>query len=183
MITKNLKKIAAGILCASSSGYSFIPIVDISGETVYASMPYASNSSGRFFPGVGSIQAITGSVNAAGVRVGAGATQPTEDDYNLESQITTIAGTTLTNITFNCDNNDNPVVNIPVKVQNNGDGPITVREIGYAVSIRCGTSVGSSGSAHIILLDRTLLDTPVTIQAGETKVITYTLKGIWNTGA
>ena len=183
MITKNLKKLSAGILCTSSNQNCFIPLVDDTGATVYASMPYASNSNGRYFPGVGAITSYVEATSIQGIMAGTGTTPPTEDDYSLESPLLSGASKTLTPV-FSLDANGNPIVSVDITIPNTGDSPITVSEIGYIVNVRCSaTSGGSSASNKRILLDRTLLSSPVTIPAGSSATITYTLTGVWNTGA
>lgn len=51
---------------------------------------------------------------------------------------------------------------------------VTISEVGAA--LKAYLIISSAGAAHTILCDRTVLDTPITIPAGESKQITYTIR-------
>lgn len=99
--------------------------------------------------------------------LGNGTTEPTPEDYCLESQITT---------NLSCDNvsvsRNTTVKTYTATFSNSGTSPITVTEIGYVSRTGYGTD-------HMVyddfLMDRTVLETPITIPAGESRTVTYEL--------
>lgn len=54
-------------------------------------------------------------------------------------------------------------------IQNTGSSSITISEVAYIDYVYCG------GKYYNFLLDRTLLDEPITVEAGNTGTITYQL--------
>ena len=92
------------------------------------------------------------------IRVGTGTTAPTSSDYELEAITTELTVDSITNsITTNNTNTYTAIVSNPT----NAD--IQLREIGLYTNIW----------SREYLLDRTVLTTPITIPAGESKPITY----------
>lgn len=179
MLTKSAKMIIAGVLHAalSSSSYDWIPVVDYSGTTRY----FTYSSGGWPTPASSS---ISFAASSSGIKVGTGGTQPTDDDINLESLITSGLTGTLNITGRSFDANGNPVISMLVGLTNTSDSDITVREMGLFVTIKGGTTSGaSSTNSYVIMLDRTVLTNAITIPAGESTSITYELTGIWNAGA
>lgn len=183
MITKNFKKIAAALMCVKGTSiYCFIPVVDQTGTQRYASLPNASNTQGRFFPSRGYYNQFSFTLTP-GIVAGSGVTPPTEDDYNIETPIS-LNYTSVPVEALSLDNNGNPLVTLTIQATNNSNTTITISELGYFVGVGCNdTSGAASSTVRSILIDRTVLDTPVTIPADGSATITYTLKGIWNEGA
>ena len=103
-----------------------------------------------------------------GILIGTGTTPPTLDDYKMESQIQ--SGMNASN-SRGFDENGNPYTIITLT--NATDKAITVGEVGVVTSGYY--NAGSSGSKHI-LVDRTVLDTPLTIEPGGVGQITYTIR-------
>lgn len=105
--------------------------------------------------------------SVAGILLGSGTTPPTIDDYKMESLISSGFSTTV-GVSLD-DNND--AVHI-ITVTNTSDGDIVVGEVGYS-----GVAYSGAGSGmYIVLMDRTVLDSPVTIPAGGVGKITYTIR-------
>ncbi len=169
MITKNFKNLAACLLQASGSGYGMLPVTNVS-NTVYYVYPSFNG-----FP-YSRTQSYTSNATSAGISVGSGNTAATEDDYQLESTITSGLSAQV-NIENGFDNDGNPYVRFDVMLTNTTANAITVNEIGYKQNIYAATAQGSSGgSGRVCLLDRTVFATPVEIAAGGYQVIRYTLK-------
>jgi hypothetical protein len=145
----------------------------------------AVNGEFRYFNGALSFlnsptKAVTKDATAAGISVGTGSTAATEDDWQLENTLTTGINITLTETAYGNDAPGIPYVQYKVTVTNTGSDPITVKEIGYKQtvgSVRYPGATSDSGS-RVFLLDRTVLDTPVTIAAGDAGIITYKLRTI-----
>ena len=114
-----------------------------------------------------------------GMAVGSGDTPPTENDYSLEQIITT----GLTSVSFTVisaqglDDSGNIQHVITAVLRNTSSEDIVIREVG--TQVRCYSSYpnGSGNNAsHYFLIDRTLLDNPVTIAPNDTGMIQYTIK-------
>lgn len=100
--------------------------------------------------------------------VGSGTTPATVDDYKLESQITSgLTGTSA--ITVDEDND----ATYTLTLTNTSDADITIGEIGIFAS--CFVNNTSSGT-DCVLMERTVLDAPITIPAGGIGVIDYAIK-------
>lgn len=101
--------------------------------------------------------------------LGTGTTAPTADDYRLESPITK---------NLSCDSVSVSRTSITktytATFTNSGSSDITVTEVGFIVYIRYFNSNTSENSDHF-LMDRTVLETPITIPAGESRTVTYEL--------
>jgi hypothetical protein len=99
-------------------------------------------------------------------RLGTGTTPPTEDDYWLEAQDDNL--TCSSAVAFETDSNTK-VYTFTFNNPTNTD--ITITET--ALGIKLDGNVLSENAS--LMLDRTVLSTPITIPAGESKAITYEL--------
>jgi hypothetical protein len=101
--------------------------------------------------------------------VGRGTTPATLDDYALENMIR--SGLTCTVSTAVDEDND---AVYKLTLTNTSSEDITIGEVG----IHCQCYWGNNSSAYTCwaLLERTVLDTPITIPAGGLGVIDYTIK-------
>lgn len=107
----------------------------------------------------------------AGVYFGTGKTPPTRDDYKLENII--MSGLSITNessVTFTDLGDGKYEASASYMVNNTSGAAITISEIAYYGIVGTGSSY-----VYIVLFERTVLDNPITIPAGETKLITYKL--------
>ena len=99
----------------------------------------------------------------AGVYFGTGAVAPSFDDYTFSGDIIHTAQATTTVNTVNLDNGKS-ITGI-YTITNTGVEEITIREVGLVWA----------SSTYRILLERTVLDTPVTIPAGGIGQVEYTI--------
>lgn len=173
MRTKNFLNLMALVFERCNITKGLLPCKDYTGATYYITPNTFGNSSA--FP-YNAYQTIATSASSAGFCVGSGTTVATENDYTLVSQITSgISASVVTNPYL--DSNGDPCVDFDLTITNTGSTPLTIAEIGYKQNIYCTTAQGStSASYRLCLLDRTVLDQPVTIQASDYAVIRYTLK-------
>ena len=173
-------KVAAGILRSGTNTYS--PVFDFNTQpnvatgqtkdvtgTDYYVAPYPSGAVG--------FTTLSTSLTTSGIIVGTGNTPATEDDYALDSMITSgITGSISASPIISFDSSSNEyVVARDVTIANGGSSALTISEIGilgkaYTASSK-GSTVGSTNK--YILVDRTVLPEPVTIPAGESGVIRY----------
>ena len=119
-------------------------------------------------PYIGRINDQSIAYSKSGVIIGSGTTAPTINDYALESRITTPLSSSGTITTTY---NDNSVTHTSVfTITNNHTEEITISEIGIFNS-----STAKSGEKYAYLLERTVLETPITISSGGVGQVTYTI--------
>jgi hypothetical protein len=107
---------------------------------------------------------------ASAAQIGTGVTPATADDYRLESIITSgISVATPSAVTVTKEN-DFVAVYATYTVTNTGTTSLAVSEIGLFSTGRQGNE------ALIVLMDRTVLESPIVINPGEAKPITYTIR-------
>lgn len=173
MLTKNAKKLlsAAFLSRETQSTIANIPIVDENGDTInsviWPGNTWPTNTEYYKFR--------TGNA-VDGICIGSGTTTPTDDDYCMESKITGVTGRVVTNAPIGGLTSVRPMM-IYVIVKNTTDNAITISEVGCFAHTFHYDGSGISLIFHPIMLDHSLLDTPVTIPAGETGLIIYTITG------
>lgn len=169
MITRNFKNILSAMLARSSGNYGTLPIKGISGKTVYTN----TGASTASFPFNTATTGFTLISSSGGVHVGTGDTPPTENDYILQSQITSgLSGSVV--VSKQIENGMLYLV-LDVTLTNTSSDSITIREIGYYQYHMYCTVQGESGVANNFpfLMERTVLESPVTIPAGDFATIRY----------
>lgn len=141
------------------------------GISVFASpLQIAATSSAVYYPRMGSV--VTTYEANGGVIFGDGTTPPTRDDFRLSgSVISTLSATASGGFTTD---NDGATGTYTYTVTNTGSADITIAEVGL---ITGGHSTSSrTGAQYKLLMDRTVLDTPITIPAGGIGQVTYTIR-------
>ena len=103
------------------------------------------------------------------VEFGDGDTPPTLNDYKLSGNTITGCTVSFTKTVDNQDENGFTVTAIHT-ITNGNSSEITIREVG-----RYSHAQYASGSYGNYLIDRTVLDTPVTIPAGGIGQVEYTI--------
>lgn len=111
-----------------------------------------------------------------GVLFGAGTSPATTQDYKLDTPITTGLSIVFPKSLTYAKGASFEDVAVTYGVTNISSSEITIAEIGLIVAMLDAESLYDN-----FLVDRTVLDTPVTIPAGESKQITYTIR--FNYGA
>ena len=107
-----------------------------------------------------------------GVVLGSGTTSPTIDDYTLSGEVFHKFNFTA-DVTKECDE-DGVTFTAIYTITNTGDSDFTIGEIGLITTLTGST--GSGDESYRGLLERTVLDTPVTIQAGGIGQVTYSIR-------
>lgn len=111
----------------------------------------------------------------SGIWVGSGNTPPSENDYFLETPITSgLTGTTSGAMRYDAETNSLGY-RLTVTINNTGSNSITISEIARTCLFNVATAVGESlgYTTKHIMIDRCLLSNPVTIPAGTAGVIYY----------
>lgn len=170
MITNNLKTLAAVLLQSATKNCGCLKLKDVNGRTWYTANDW-------YFPETPSTNLSKSAANA-GISIGTGDAAATEEDYNLESTITSGVNLALSETIPGCDAPGNPYLLYKITVTNTGSAELTVREIGYKQTVKCVSAPGdtSVSTNKVCLLDRTVLDTPLVIQSGDAGVIYYKLR-------
>lgn len=107
-----------------------------------------------------------GSVTGAGIVIGGGSTPATMEDYTLEDQIYSGFSALCNCFASQTDISTSKSMMCTATITNTSDSDITVREIGYVRSYRY----------EAVLMERTVLETPVVITPNETRTFEYRLK-------
>lgn len=174
MVTKNFKTFMSVILQANSNqNYGMFAVKNINGVTRYINprfndpycFPYAVYRDCRLN-------------NDPGIHFGSGTTAATENDYCLESKITSGLQFQLGQVK-GLDANDYPYLRYDIMVTNSSANTITIAELGYAQQFMTAETQGATTDArHVLLLDRTVLAEPVVLAPQEYALIRYTFKTV-----
>lgn len=180
MFTNNFRKILFRYIFGFSTNTTDEPSTNISDRPTLISISGSSRymddnghgrgSSGMWFSAINSLSTLsTNPTDGLGyIVLGNGTTKPTPEDYRLESQITTNLSCDSVSVSRNT-----TVKTYTATFSNSGTSDITVTEIGYVSK----TSYNYNGIYKFdnFLMDRTVLETPITIPAGESRTVTYEL--------
>ena len=173
MLTRSAKNLMALIPLASGVYCSSLQVTGVDGVPYFLIQSYTNGG----YPAL-KTETFTTAATSAGISLGTDDTPATEDDYNLGNTITNGISVVVSNkaATFV---NGQPALKYTLTVTNTGADAVTVREVGIKQSVQSDTYPGhittSTTSTHVVLIDRTVLDAPVTIQPGDAAVIEYSL--------
>lgn len=170
MFTKNFYKLMGSNVSESAIG----TVQNADGSTVDHSTLWAFSSFMIWLTTIATAQTNTGVV------FGTGTTPPTVDDYCLSGEIipSTVTATAAKSVESD---ETGRTITVVYTLTNTGADAVTIGEIGYFVNSdkAAFATLGSYGNGYyrnIGLLDRTVLDTPVTIAAGGVGQVTYTIR-------
>lgn len=114
------------------------------------------------------LRTVNTKIGSVGVVLGDGTAEVSKDDYKLSGNvISTISASATEQSTYD---DGQAVKSMVYTITNTGTTPITISEIGYY------GNVGDTSSYSPALLERTLLETPLTIPAGGVGQIIYTIR-------
>lgn len=102
-----------------------------------------------------------GTVQPAYVAVGGGDTEPTIDDYAMETPLTSVLTRVSMEWYWGSYNTDNKLGWISTLWRNNTDAPVTIKEVGIYMQGQYNDAVNT------FCIARSVLETPVTIGVGE----------------
>ena len=106
-----------------------------------------------------------------GVRLGTGDTPATVNDYKLSG--TLITGYSFTAEVKTQNSAESDKITATYTITNTSSSEITIKEVGIVAKMANTTSTAQI--QHMGLLERTVLDTPVTIPAGGVGQVVYTI--------
>lgn len=141
------------------------------GTDIYvAGNPYAA--------GFGAYVAGAVSTESIGIVVGSGDTPATENDYALANKISTgLTGTVTQSTAYDSETGKTSAYSV-LTLTNTTSSDIVVKEVGCYSNFGTATEMGGTistggGRRKCALIDRTVLDTPVTVPANGNSVIRY----------
>ena len=110
-----------------------------------------------------------------GFSIGSGTTPPSENDYHLESQITSGYSMTLLHAFRGVDLNQKPYMEFWFIIENTSVNNLTIGEIGTTSNtVWCSsTSTGTAPGANSVLIDRTVFINPIILSSQESCRVTY----------
>lgn len=174
MITNNFKTILSLIYISNgtSNTNGFLPLKDVSGTTRYMGAGFNSFP----FTITNNVQI---SIDNAGIHIGAGTKEESENDYSLDNKITSGISASTPATSMGIDNDGNPFKKILFTLTNTTNNDILVSEIGYFQNFAVSNALNQiANTFRAFMIDRTVLDNPVTVPANGSAVIEYTLKTI-----
>ena len=122
-----------------------------------------------------SLSNLSTNYGSNGVIFGDGTTPPAASDYCLSGNVVTgIVASSTRSATCTDNGSENTVL---FTITNNNIKSVTISEVGYVGYNQYYTGPTGSGSySERFLLDRTLLESPITIEPGGVGQVTYTLR-------
>lgn len=173
MITSGFKNAVSQMLSNGDTAKGLLPIKDVSGTTVYLAdyddFPYDVETG------------FTLTASAAGISVGSGNTAATENDYQLVTPIT--SGLTGVVTVSKGVESGSAYITLNIALTNTSGSSITISEICYKQEFKvAATQSGTTTSSAVCMVDRSVLDTALTIPASGQAVLTYKLKAAISSG-
>lgn len=110
-------------------------------------------------------------VGAYGIYFGTGSTPATINDYKLNNLITSGLSSVYTTVSVAKEAEGRYAICGQYTLQNTSNEPISISEIGVVT----GFDTSSSGATAYVLMERTVLGEPITIDPGKAKTVTYKL--------
>ena len=168
MFLKNYKKVISSMFYITNDVYD-IEVIGTGGER-YTDYTVGTNQQIASLLGFGQSDYYANSASSAfGVMFGDGDKEVSEDDYCLSGNVIGNLGFAKTQKVERFD--DKTVKTIVYTLINNNTEAVTIKEMGYVGCV--DTASGSTTTYKPIMLDRTLLEKPVTIEPSEVGQITY----------
>lgn len=155
---------------------AYIQAKNAAGTSVYIGPLYYTQPS---YSAITGALVTTGSSSSVGVAFGSDSTAATENDYTLGSQVTGLSiGTNPSVVTYFDSTNFKYIARLDYTLSNDTGSDITISEVGFFMRFATATTRGANASTtaanrHCIMIDRTVLDTPVTIPNGTAATVRY----------
>ena len=174
MITNNFKALLGTVLQSSGTQWGFLPIRDTYGRQYFLDPNFDSYT----FPYSRTLS-VALSINGLGISLGRGNRAESERDYCLQDTITSGINVAITGGPVYPESPGNLYHQINMTVTNTSGSTIIINEIGYKQRVRAASGpYRNENNELVILLDRTVLETPLTLAAGDAGVIHYKLKTV-----
>ena len=169
MFTRNFRNLLRGIVMSSSGVAGVLPMTDVYGMQYFYNGQFGSYPYSR-------TESFTTGFASAGISVGSDNSEPTLGDYRLRSPITSGVSGTVSSVVHDMDG-DTGTSTFLVTVTNTSSNNITIGEICFKQTVRGAMYYRNNGNSEIVvMLDRTVLASPITLQPREATVISYRLE-------
>lgn len=122
----------------------------------------------------GMSKALATAKQAGRAIIGTGTTPPTFDDYGLSGSIITTISSSVASTSKTVEE-DGITISTTWSITNTSDEAITIGEIAFWGGYN-GSSNANSSSASKMCIERTVLEEPLTIEAGGVGQLTYTIR-------
>lgn len=180
MFTNNMIKLMRHFAFSYYRGSSTSGFVGVNGTTRSAGGLYMGSAGIAYHMRYAYCSAFSDTgTGSSGVYFGTGSTPATVSDYKLESPITSGLNIINTGSTLEEHIKDGVwTLMANYSVQNTTESELNIYEIGLFSRICSSTDDEMFSSVDVlypILVERTVLDEPITIPAGQTKLVTYKL--------
>lgn len=123
---------------------------------------------------VGMSEVLATSKTRARAVLGTGTTPPTFDEYSLSGEIITTITSIVASNSYTVEE-DGVAITTTWTVSNTGTEAITIGEVGFYGAYKTAAAVSNSNMSAM-LIERTVLDEPITIEAGGVGQVTYTVR-------
>lgn len=175
MITKNLR----ALLAAMTSNTNYRKSVKLKSEDGTVCLGGAYPGEATSLGGAWSNTTVSGSYAYNDLRVGTGTTEPTADDYSLESEttaLTLVSASTTGSYTNDNISEGNSAKTIVATYVNNTEEAVTISEVGYFIEHADSYNLdGTNKTSRNFLMAREVID-PVEIGVGETYTFTFVIE-------
>lgn len=162
-----LKWIRTSYVEGKTSGtidFSSIPLKSFGGYSVTTTNTFNSTYSSTIRAGLESARVLGASTTSVSIYVGSSGSPVSASDYTI-TDVKSVSGLTATML-------DDGGVALTGSYTNGTGNDFTIREIGRSLD-----SAGSGGLAsYSVLIERIVLDTPVTLHPGEVYAVKYKIK-------
>lgn len=144
----------------------------------------ATNGTTYYAMGIGNItiswsNPMSFNAQNTGVSIGTSDTPATDEDYVLGNTIT--SGISATCTTTKSEEDGIPCTTLNMVLSNSTNADIIVKEVGLKCTVTVANTAGGTASSNrVILVDRTVLETPVTVPARGNAAVFYKLKTDYN---
>lgn len=163
MLTNNCRSIFRALFCARAR--CPVTVTNTGGGT--------NKLYGSSFDGLTTNSSIILGSDSEGIWLGSGTTPAKKTDYKLEARVGKGAATSTT--TVGVDENGKVYTLYTIAFTNTTTEALKISEIGYTAALPTLSGSASVTYLQCFLLDRTLLDSPITLAAGESCAIRYRL--------
>lgn len=137
-------------------------------QTAYKWLTVINGSAGS-----GSTKSVSMTYNGFVLFVGTGTTEPTAEDFKLATPLT------LDVASASCIHNANGKTYVARTFTNNTGSDVTVKELGcYVFKSVASCTSSNCPSTPVVMIGRTVLDTPVTIANGDSQTFTYVINNV-----
>lgn len=164
MLTNNFKAILNGLFVYSKN--SKVSVVGKNGNK-----SVLTGGTSGYLSIIADADVYLSDVNYNGIYLGSGESPVTRGDYKIDL---VKVGKVTSAVSFGLDDDGKPYTLFSIAYSNNSSQNVKISEIGYFLTVSTVDNIGS------VLIDRTLLDSPVVVAPGESCGIKYKITNLFD---